>query len=105
MDVVLDLIARDLAEGPWLLAVVVVPLVLGGLAVRAGSRLGWVAHGLTAALVLTYLAYYALSLPNVGAAQGLLLALCVALVASVTAAVGYGRKVRSPRPSPTPPPA
>ena len=86
-----QLIVRDIAEAPWLLVIIGAPLVLGGVAARAGSRLGWVALGLTVAMVLVYLAYYAIPLPNPGAARAALIAISVALLASATAAIGYFR--------------
>lgn len=92
MPKVAQLVIRDIAEAPWLLVVIGVPLVLGGVAARARSRLGWVAVGLTTAMVLVYRAYYAIPLPNPGAAPAALIAVSVALLASATAAIGYSRE-------------
>lgn len=89
MAEVLQLVVRDIVEAPWLLVVLAAPLVLGVVAARAGSRLGWVALGLIAALVLAYLAYYTIPLPNIGAAPAALIVLLVGLVACATAALGY----------------
>lgn len=86
-----QLIVRDIAEAPWLLVIIGAPLVLGGVAARAGSRLGWVALGLTVAMLLVHLAYYAIPLPNPGAARAALIAISVALLASATAVIGYFR--------------
>jgi hypothetical protein len=86
-----QLIVRDIVEAPWLLVVIGLPLVLGGVAARAGSRLGWVAVGLITAMLFAYLAYYAIPLPNPGAARAALIAMSVAVLASATAAVGYLR--------------
>lgn len=91
MPEIAQLIVRDIAESPWLLVIIGAPLVLGGVAARAGSRLGWVALGLTSAMLLVYLAYYAIPLPNPGAARAALIATSVALLASATAAIGYVR--------------
>lgn len=91
MPEIAELIVRDIAEAPWLLAVIGVPLVLGGVATRARSRLGLVAIGLTIAMLLVYLAYYAIPLPNPGAAPAALIPITVAFLASATAAFGYFR--------------
>lgn len=91
MPEIVQLIVRDIAEAPWLLVIIGVPLVLGGVAARVGSGLGWVAVGLTSAMLLVYLAYYAIPLPNPGAARAALIAISVALLASATAAIGYFR--------------
>lgn len=86
------LIIRDIAEAPWLLVMIGVPLVLGTIAARAGSRLGWVAVGLTVAMLAAYLAYYLTPLPNPGAARAALIATSVSLLASATATIGYFRR-------------
>lgn len=91
MSDIFQQIVRDVGEFPLLVVVLGLPLVLGVLAARARSPWGWVALALVAALLLAYVGYYAVPLPNPGAAPAALMFVSIGLIASVAAGIGYFR--------------
>jgi hypothetical protein len=94
MGDVLDLMWRDAAEAPWLLAFVVLPVVVAGLALRGGSRIALIPVVIFIAEVALWFAYYATDwFSNPGAGLGALLIIIPALIGLVIAVAALLRKV------------